>query len=949
MKLPRRQKSRIRDPETPQGGLITLKKPKDPAVHDFNIIAIHGLETTSPRTWEHHKGDPKINWLTDDTMLPAAMPKAQIWAYNWTANFYNKSIEAPLHDHARHFLKEIKKELGPEPRPIIFVASCFGGLLLAKTLVEANEAKQDPGMDEGPYEYILRATVGILFLGTPFRGSSAASIAQWQVSMGRVLGRESSKGLVKSLNEHDEQLDEIRMKFTQLMRRPKLEMPIECVYETRKTRLLRRVVRGYPERMLTYLLPRTHLIVVHRSSACLDGYDALKSEATHALMNKFENAECQGYQAVRGSITTFASKAKLVQEKRLSTGARTYDTIPSAENMDFVGREEILNKLRDAIPPTKSETCRRYAITGLDGVGKTELALKAVYRLREDDEDCSIFWVRANNFEIFRKDYRKIADCLGIRWNDKDKFELIDKVNEELHKRSGRWLLVVDGADECEDILRKSVELPHSRRGSILLTAGNISIVHFLEATPVPLEGLGDAEALQLLKQGLIVGSDGHISSDDNDQDTVDLLNELAGLPLAIKLASTYLRESPTTVSKYLKIWRETDQNMIDRLCRQPDTEEEQSSNISTTSRRAVAASWLITLSHLRKTHPVYLECLRHLAFLSPKNIPISMLEAAMKVNLDDVIKALVSYFFVTKPSPGADTIDLHPLVQRAMKTWLERYGNIKKARTSTVDEIAKSNLPFPTQDSLGWWGRQLEHVEAALRETDDSVYDRSAWRLLYAVGQVKFLTGDYDGARRYHGRARQLERLKVAMAPNLAPGLRRQGRDEEAQKEYEEFISREREFLEEGHPSITAVQRNLACTSLLQGSYQRATAQYREALDTERRMLGEHHPCTISTMESVAFALKSDGKDAEVIDQYEGALRLKKTFLGRTNPSTIATMENLALMYQRRGMHNEARDLFVELLQVKERVFDKSHPSLLWSQRALDLARQRVQPVQPT
>lgn len=100
-----------------------------------SIVAIHGLETTSAGTWVYvNKHAPtKINWLKDPDMLPKDVPTAQIYTYNWPANFLSKSIDEPLRGHAKSFLAALGAELRTMPkRPIIFIASCFGGLLLAK-------------------------------------------------------------------------------------------------------------------------------------------------------------------------------------------------------------------------------------------------------------------------------------------------------------------------------------------------------------------------------------------------------------------------------------------------------------------------------------------------------------------------------------------------------------------------------------------------------------------------------------------------------------------------------------------------------------------------------------------------------------------------------------------------------------------------------------------------
>lgn len=104
-----------------------------------SIIAIHGLDTQSPGTWcvLREQGNPAsgvVNWLED--LLPQDVPSARIYTYNWNAATHGKTtnLGTYLHDHAETLLLRIGilRQKDMSNRKIVFVASCFGGLLLAK-------------------------------------------------------------------------------------------------------------------------------------------------------------------------------------------------------------------------------------------------------------------------------------------------------------------------------------------------------------------------------------------------------------------------------------------------------------------------------------------------------------------------------------------------------------------------------------------------------------------------------------------------------------------------------------------------------------------------------------------------------------------------------------------------------------------------------------------------
>lgn len=141
-----------------------------------DIIAIHGLDTKSPDTWEFKtSGGGKVNWLKDEHMLPAGLTNVRIFTCDWPAQLFETfdSERDTIEELARLLLAAIRERENRAPedgnRPILFIASCLGGIILMKALV----------MAEHDYSDIEKATRGVVFLGTPFRGTSFQDVARW--------------------------------------------------------------------------------------------------------------------------------------------------------------------------------------------------------------------------------------------------------------------------------------------------------------------------------------------------------------------------------------------------------------------------------------------------------------------------------------------------------------------------------------------------------------------------------------------------------------------------------------------------------------------------------------------------------------------------------------------------------------------------------------------------
>jgi hypothetical protein len=86
---------------------------------------------------------------------------------------------------------------------------------------------------------------------------------------------------------------------------------------------------------------------------------------------------------------------------------------------------------------------------------KSQLAIEYCYRLRERSPDTWILWVHASNAARFSSSIRDVADQLGIVGRDDPKADILQLVKGRLQDpRNGKWLLVLDNADEARYLLQ---------------------------------------------------------------------------------------------------------------------------------------------------------------------------------------------------------------------------------------------------------------------------------------------------------------------------------------------------------------------------------------------------------------------------------------------------------------------------------------------------------------
>ncbi|CAM1509288.1 Fc.00g030270.m01.CDS01 [Cosmosporella sp. VM-42] len=213
-------KAKWRSPDKPelQGteyGLHTLvdKDPLTAGVTD--IVAIHGLNGHYEKSWTEELSH--YNWLRDTfsgssgSSSRSMLARVMSFAYNSKVQ-YSKST-ADILDFADQLLECLlakRKSEMEQSRPIVFVCHSLGGIVFKQAFNVAS--------GQSRYEGLSKMIIGVLFFGTPHKGSVIASFA---TSLGNLL-RASSLGahtnvqLLKDLDRHSSRLEQVSDTFLQL-------------------------------------------------------------------------------------------------------------------------------------------------------------------------------------------------------------------------------------------------------------------------------------------------------------------------------------------------------------------------------------------------------------------------------------------------------------------------------------------------------------------------------------------------------------------------------------------------------------------------------------------------------------------------------------------------------------------------------------------------------------
>ncbi|KAL8400678.1 hypothetical protein RB594_000904 [Gaeumannomyces avenae] len=279
-----------------------------PSAHKpVDIVAVHGMGAHPDDTWcsQVPDQDPPayVNWLKDKQFLPASVPHARIMRYGYSSQWFGKNAtKTKISDISQAFLFDLDEFRADKNRPLILIGHSFGGLVLLKTLVDANmEPKRWPGT--------FGSTVGLVFLGTPFRGThdslsqGEVLLRAWQLFAAESPVYSENLGILRAGGEP---LIDLVDTYLRVARKSQTTPRVACFYEQKASEIGRILGKDVG----TGIQP---VILVDETSGSLDLNDKSDKYAlprTHFDIHRFGSPHEQAFRQVRGVIRKMADEGQ---------------------------------------------------------------------------------------------------------------------------------------------------------------------------------------------------------------------------------------------------------------------------------------------------------------------------------------------------------------------------------------------------------------------------------------------------------------------------------------------------------------------------------------------------------------------------------------------------------------------------------------------------------------
>ncbi len=593
-------------------------------------------------------------------------------------------------------------------------------------------------------------------------------------------------------------------------------------------------------------------------------------------------------------------------------------------NPHFTGRDAALEALRANLTREDRPYPATQLISGMGGVGKTEIATEYIYRHRDSYE--IIWWIRAEHPDRVRDALVALGKRLELRPADTEggRDRTIAAVLETLASGSPpSWLLVYDNAEQPLELKRYLPDCPPG--GHIIVTSRLQNWPGYIEADSVEVSPFTSDEAIRFLRGRVpILGSHRRLSPDEDERRSAEagqLAEKLGHLPIAVEHAAAYLTETGESVEEYLIRFAENPHSLLSEpLAEFP---------------ALVSATWAMSTA---KLSPEAEHLFNLCAFFSPEPIAVELfLEHARAVSEPSGLRELLSSsarfraaaaqmhrFSLAKVDGARDLIQMHRVVQAVTKSQLRqnRPEAFLAYRTAVDILLAESDPGNPD------------------RGDNDAIYDLS---LQHLESERNFLNTDNPALRRLI--IDQVRRLHL------------RGGHVEAMRFGQDILRVWRERLGPNHLDVLALGVEVAIAMQLDGhaaDARRLILETRPLLETR---YGDQHEVTLLCVNTYGADLRTRGHFNEALDLDRSLLPKFEATFGTDHERTLNVRNNIASDYRRLGYFREALEIDQRTFEDRRRILGPNDPRTLYShdmvasdlrglgryQDSLDIARKVV------
>lgn len=605
----------------------------------------------------------------------------------------------------------------------------------------------------------------------------------------------------------------------------------------------------------------------------------------------------------------------------LSRPVGTPSNLPFSGVVKFVGREEALAQVQSKLQATT--TVAITSVSGMGGVGKTELALQYAYQhLQANTYPGGLCWinVRAQDVGLGLLEFARTQ--LGLPEPPDILETLLEKVQWVCRRWQGEPILVVlDDVTDYEAV-EPYLNLLDPRFRVLMTTRLKLRA----KAEQLELEVLTEAASLELLR---VLVDDPH-RIDSQLADAQRLCEWLGYLPLGLELVGRYLTEDED-----ISLGEMLDLLLQERLAAEALLEAYPEMTASLGVATAFELSWKELTDEAKK-----LSCLLSIFALAP--MPWNLVEQCipdwekrqLKQCRDRQLKkrSLLSRV-------GQELYQLHQLIREFFAAKREQMTGADEMKKSfcqvMVQEADAIPQITPTLDQIQQVTPVIPHLAEAATNLTTWLADTDLVMPFLGIARFHQAQGGYAQALPWLEQGYVVAEARLGTDhPDVATTLNDlahlyyvQGRYNEAEPLHKRVLSIDEQQRGKEHSNVATSLNNLALLYQAQGRYAEAEPLYQRSLAIWEQQLGKDHPNVAKSLNNLASLYLSQGRYVEAEPLLQRSLSIREQQLGKDHPDVAITLNNLASVYEMQERYSEAEPLLQRALAIGEQHLGNDHP----------------------
>ncbi len=639
---------------------------------------------------------------------------------------------------------------------------------------------------------------------------------------------------------------------------------------------------------------------------------------------------------VREQETSSTEKMQVSSDVPTSPVPLPIWTVPYRRNPFFTGREEVLTHLHTAFEGGNAMAIP-LAISGLGGIGKTQIAIEYAYRYRQHYQ--AVFWIDASTRGTLSNCFLALAALLNLPEQHKqDQDIVVQRAIKQWLTTHTQWLLILDNVENPEII---TDYLPVEGTGSVLLTTRLQALGAVAQGFEVEKMELKEGVMFLLRRARAIVpGTSFEQVMEESRVQAKEIVKALDGLPLALDQAGAYIEETHSGLLEYLDLFDVHRKDLLLRRGRFPLDHP-----------ASVTATWSLSFQQVEQESVAAADLLRLLAFLDPEAVteeiitlgatelgPVLETTVGDPLQLDRMVEVLLHYSLIRR-NRKAKALSIHRLVQAVLKDGMEK--DIQRIWAERA--IRAVNRVFPDVELQNWeevkagCQRFLQNVQVgAMHSEEYALAFSGAARLFSAAAFYLLMQARYQQAELLllralatHQKVPETDRLDMARTLNdLGEVYRYQGKYKEAEPLLQEALEIRQEVLGEEHLDVAQTILHQADLYRARGNYIKAEPLYLRTLHI-REALGLDSPLIAESYYGLARLYYSLEKYQQAEMFCERALRIQERHVGSKHPIIASILSTLAKVYQRQNKFDIAKEISMRALRIREDTSGVNHPNV--------------------